>query len=119
LTQAIIFGGGIGEDTPFVREQVLKRFEWFGLRFDVESNQQIINREGRITTADSSVSAYVIPVEERLMIADRIKRLSSTIINAVRMAWYSLNIVVPNAGNRLYVKVCMVDERGWRISTPQ
>lgn len=28
-----------------------------------------------------------------------------------------LNIVVPNAGNRLCVMVCMVDERGWRIST--
>ena len=67
--QAIIFGGGIGEDTPFVRERVLEDLEWLGLRFDAESNQQTINREGRITTADSSMSAYVIPVEEGLMMA--------------------------------------------------
>ena len=67
--QAIIFGGGIGENTPFVRERVLKDLEWLGLRFDAIRNQQIINREGRITTADSSISAYVIPVEEGLMMA--------------------------------------------------
>jgi acetate kinase len=78
--QAIIFGGGIGEDTPFVREQVLKDFEWLGLRVDVERNQQIINRQGRITTADSSVSAYVIPVEEGLMIA----RQTRQCLNQVR-----------------------------------
>lgn len=67
--QAIIFGGGIGENTPFVRERVLKDFDWLGLRFDAENNQQIVDCEGRITTADSSLSAYVIPVEEGLMIA--------------------------------------------------
>ena len=67
--QAIIFGGGIGEDTPFVRERVLQGLEWLGLRLDAASNQQTINREGRITTADSSISAYVIPVEEGLMMA--------------------------------------------------
>jgi acetate kinase len=69
--QAIIFGGGIGEDTPFVRMRVLEDFGCFGLTLDLEHNEQIINREGRITTDSSRLHAYVIPVEEGLLIADQ------------------------------------------------
>jgi acetate kinase len=67
--EAIIFGGGIGEDTPFIRARVLEGFDWFGLRLDPKRNEQTINREGRITTDDSKLHAYVIPTEEGLMIA--------------------------------------------------
>jgi acetate kinase len=69
--QAIIFGGGIGEDTPFVRARVLEEFDWFGLTLDPTRNEQTINREGRITTDGSRLHAYVIPVEEGLLIADQ------------------------------------------------
>jgi len=70
--QAIIFGGGIGEDTPFVRARVLQDFAWFGLALDPLLNEQTINREGRITTDDSRLPAYVIPVEEGLLIAQQV-----------------------------------------------
>lgn len=69
--QAIIFGGGIGEDTPFVRARVLEEFGWCGLTLDPARNEQTINREGRITTDGSRLHAYVIPVEEGLLIADQ------------------------------------------------
>jgi acetate kinase len=69
--QAIIFGGGIGENTPFVRARVLEEFDWFGLTLDPARNEQMINREGRITTDSSRLHAYVIPVEEGLLIADQ------------------------------------------------
>jgi acetate kinase len=70
--QAIIFGGGIGEDTPLVRAQALTNFEWCDLSLDPKLNDQTINREGRITTEDSRVHAYVIPVEEGLLIAQQV-----------------------------------------------
>src|SRR5688572_30561178 len=69
--QAIIFGGGIGEDTPFVRVRVLEELEWCGLSLDTARNEQTINREGRITTDSSRLHVYVIPVEEGLLIADQ------------------------------------------------
>lgn len=67
--EAIVFGGGIGEDTPFVREQVCLGLEWCGLTLDRDRNQQTIFSEGRISTDDSRLHAYVIPVEEGLLIA--------------------------------------------------
>ena len=68
--QAIIFGGGIGENTPFVRARVLEELEWCGFTLDPVRNEQTINREGQITTDGSRLQAYVIPVEEGLLIAD-------------------------------------------------
>lgn len=66
---AIVFGGGIGENTLYVREQVCKGFEWCGLTLSPELNQQTIDCQGRISTPESKIHAYVIPVEEGLMIA--------------------------------------------------
>jgi acetate kinase len=70
--EAVIFGGGIGEDTPFVRTLVCGALEWCGLTLDPERNAQTINREGRISTDDSRLHAWVIPVEEGLMIAQQV-----------------------------------------------
>ncbi len=71
---AIIFGGGIGEDTPWVREQVCHGMEWCGLRLDAEENSRLINREGRISTGDSKLGAFVIPTQEALMLAHQAVR---------------------------------------------
>ena len=66
---AIVFGGGIGEDTPWVREQVCKDMEWCGLRLDAAENERLINREGRISAGDSRLHAFVILTQEALMLA--------------------------------------------------
>jgi acetate kinase len=70
--EAVIFGGGIGENTPFVRVRACEGFEWCGLRIDPARNEQVIDREGRITTDDSRLHAYVIPAEEELLIAQKV-----------------------------------------------
>jgi acetate kinase len=70
--EAIIFGGGIGENTPFVRARTLEGFTWCGLTLDPARNEQMIDREGRITTDDSHLHAYVIPTEEGLLIAQQV-----------------------------------------------
>jgi acetate kinase len=66
---AVGFGGGIGENTPYVRQLVCDGLDWFGLRFDPEKNASFIDREGRISHDDSRLEAFVIPSEEGLMIA--------------------------------------------------
>ncbi len=66
---AIVFGGGIGENTPLIRQRVCEGLSWCGLQLDAERNQFVIDREGRLSTDDSRIDAYVIPVEESLQIA--------------------------------------------------
>jgi acetate kinase len=63
---ALVFTAGIGENAAFVREAVCRRGAWLGLSLDDAANR----RNGpRITTDDSSVSAWVIPTDEERMIA--------------------------------------------------
>jgi acetate kinase len=66
---AVVFGGGIGENTPYVRQRICEGLEWFGLQFDPDRNAAVIDREGLISRDDSSLHAFVIPSEEGLMIA--------------------------------------------------
>lgn len=66
---AVIFGGGIGENTPLVRQRVCEGLGWCGLKLDGERNRSIIDVEGRLSAEDSRIQAYAIPVEETLQIA--------------------------------------------------
>lgn len=66
---AVIFTGGIGENSPGIRARICKGLEWAGLALDESQNQQAVAREGRITTAASTLPAYVIPTDEELLIA--------------------------------------------------
>lgn len=66
---AIVFTGGIGENSPEVRERICSGMEWAGLRLDVSKNQQTVGREGQISTDDSKLLAYAIPTDEELLIA--------------------------------------------------
>jgi acetate kinase len=74
---AVIFGGGIGENTPEVRELICSGMEHFGLDFDPTSNKETVDREGRITRSGSRLHAWVIPTEEGLMIARQAAEASS------------------------------------------
>jgi acetate kinase len=74
---AVVFGGGIGENTPYVRQLICDGLDWLGLRFDPERNATLIDREGRISHDDSRLHAFVIPSEEGLMIAHQALRFWS------------------------------------------
>src|SRR5580704_445771 len=50
---AVVFTGGIGENSPDVRALICEGMEWAGLKVDDASNQETIAREGRISTDDS------------------------------------------------------------------
>jgi len=66
---AIIFTGGIGENSPEVRAGICQNLEWAGLKIDTSRNQETVGREGSISTDDSKLLAYAIPTDEELLIA--------------------------------------------------
>ena len=66
---AIVFTGGIGENSPDVRARICAEMEWAGLRIDAEKNQQTVGREDKISTEDSKLLAFAIPTDEELLIA--------------------------------------------------
>lgn len=66
---AIVFTGGIGENSSDVRARICSNMEWAGLRMDAAKNEQTIGREGLISTEDSRLLAYAIPTDEELLIA--------------------------------------------------
>src|SRR5215210_1349210 len=67
---AVVFTGGIGENSPEVRAQICHNLAWLGLELDDEPNAAHINgREGMISREGSRLAAYVIPTDEDLLIA--------------------------------------------------
>jgi len=66
---AIVFTGGIGENSPEIRARICQGLEWAGLTLKQEANQRMTGREGKISTEDSRLAAYVIPTDEELLIA--------------------------------------------------
>jgi acetate kinase len=66
---AIVFGGGIGENTPFMRERIAAHFSWCGAVLNPKRNGEVIDREDTISTTDSTMKLWVIPTQEGLMMA--------------------------------------------------
>lgn len=63
---ALVFTAGIGENSPEIRQRICEASAWLGVELDTQANA----RKGpRISTAQSKVSAWVIPTNEELMIA--------------------------------------------------
>ncbi|WP_058185612.1 acetate/propionate family kinase [Terracidiphilus gabretensis] len=66
---AVIFGGGIGENSQFVRKYVCEGLRGFGLEMDSDANERLIDIEGKLSTSKSRLDAWVIPTEEGLQMA--------------------------------------------------
>ncbi len=67
---AIVFTGGIGENSAEVRSLVCDGLQWMGLELDEERNSARTNgNEGIISRDGSRLAAYVIPTDEELLIA--------------------------------------------------
>jgi acetate kinase len=68
-----VFTGGIGENAAPIRTRVCQGLAWLGLEFDEGAN----TRHGpRISTAESRLSAWVIPTDEERMIAGHTHAMS-------------------------------------------
>jgi len=72
---AIIFTGGIGENSAPARKAIVSRLEALGCKLDEAKNKAVAGTTGVISTEASKVSAIVIPTNEELMIARETFRL--------------------------------------------
>ena len=73
---AIVFTGGIGENSQVLRKNVIESFAFLGVTFDEEANGKAIRGVGgELSGPDSKVKVFVIPTNEELMIARDTKEI--------------------------------------------
>ncbi|MBI3782690.1 MAG: acetate/propionate family kinase [Deltaproteobacteria bacterium] len=70
---ALVFTGGIGEASAEIRARVCRAAAWLGLRLDEDANGA---GGPRLSTAQSTVSTWVIPTDENRMVAQHTQRLT-------------------------------------------
>ena len=69
---AVVFTGGIGENSAAIRERVCRDAAWLGVELDPAANA---SGGPRISTPGGRVSAWTIPTNEELMIARHTRSL--------------------------------------------
>ncbi|HDR1330692.1 TPA: acetate kinase, partial [Pasteurella multocida] len=72
---AIVFTGGIGENSSLVRELTLNHLKLFGYQVDSDKNKAARFGHEGVITADNTPVAMVIPTNEELVIAQDTARL--------------------------------------------
>ncbi len=72
---AVVFSGGIGENSPLVRAQICADMEWCGLRLDSAANAALTGSDGCIAQARSAVKAFVVHTDEEKIIARETARV--------------------------------------------
>ncbi len=70
----IVFGGGIGEHVPAVRQRILQGLEWAGIRLDEAANGAARGDAARISAAGSAVAVHVIPTDEESVLVRAAQR---------------------------------------------
>jgi len=70
---AIVFGGGIGENAPEIRERICQNMKWCGLELNRDLNRAAVGlapgRAAKITVVGSRLAAYVVAADEETWIA--------------------------------------------------
>ena len=75
-SEAVIFSGGIGENSDRVRARICADLEWLGLEIDRDRNIKENRHERRVSPADNSrIAIYIITMDEELYIARAALRL--------------------------------------------
>jgi acetate kinase len=65
---AIVFTGGIGENSPTIRAAVCDRLDWFGIRLDPVRNREA-KGEAPVHDHGSRVQLWIMPTNEELVVA--------------------------------------------------
>ncbi len=66
---AIVFSGGIGENSYEIRRRSICELEGLGIKSNQTANKELVGEEGIFTGNDSNTELFVIPTNEELMIA--------------------------------------------------
>lgn len=80
---AIVFTGGIGENSPLMREKILSGMNHLGVTLDLDLNKKCHHEETDVATVCSSIRILMIPTNEELMIA---KDTRSLLLEKVKTA---------------------------------
>ena len=77
---AIVFTAGIGEHTPYIRENALAGLEYLGIKLDKERNTfGHSSQPVKLSSDDSDVLVYMIPTNEELVIARDTAKIASEV----------------------------------------
>ena len=79
--QAVIFSGGIGENSPLVRREICRGMEWCGVKLNAAANETFAGRDGRISEAGARIQVWVIHTDEEAIIAAETARIVGTSIS--------------------------------------
>lgn len=71
---AIVFTGGIGENSVKMRESVCANLDWFGIKLDAAKNAAA-KGEAAFHAGDSRVQLWIMPTNEELVVARQAKAL--------------------------------------------
>jgi|TARA_B100000959_G_scaffold23372_1_gene22589 acetate kinase len=77
--EGLVFTAGIGENNPWLREEVCAGLEEFGIVLDPERNESLRGEEGEISGVDAKVKVYVVPANEELVLAREVYRKISAL----------------------------------------
>lgn len=66
---AVVFTGGIGENSAYIRARVVAKLSCLGCYLDESVNHDAIGQPAIISTPESTLQAVVMPTNEELMIA--------------------------------------------------
>lgn len=72
---AIVFTGGIGENSAYIRARVVAKLACLGCYLDEAVNHDVVARPAIVSTKESTLMAVVMPTNEELMIARETLRL--------------------------------------------
>lgn len=64
---AIVFAGGIGENSPEIRKRICQKLSFFGVEIDEIKNSQ---NETVISEIESKVQVFIIPTDEEIILAE-------------------------------------------------
>ncbi len=68
--EAVVFAGGIGENSALIRQRICRGLESIGLKLDPKRNEDMHSSKfGIISTDDSTLKAFVFRTNEELLIA--------------------------------------------------
>jgi acetate kinase len=79
---ALVFTGGIGENSVPVRQMAVEGLSGLGMLLDKKANETTQGRECKISTPDSAVKILVIPTNEELLIGRQSLEVAKTLAGA-------------------------------------
>lgn len=72
---AIIFAGGIGENSHEIRQRICAGFEWAGLELNRVRNEEASAQEARISDESSKIECWVMQADEARVISEDVAAL--------------------------------------------